>query len=168
MQQAKFQKINYPTGNTRGMAIVEVLVAIGILSLLIVTFGKAIHSINQMNRISELRTRAQELAQQSIEVVISRKPELFLHNYGGDFNLPASDPWIPQLPADREPVPGEPNFARKINIADARRDTVTNDISAGGTIVDDKTKIITATVWYTENGRVHELNLRTILTKWEN
>jgi len=144
----------------------EVLVAIGLLSLLIVTFGKTQHSLNQMNRQSELRTRGYQLAQQSIETAINKKMEIFNNSYVGDYYIDSAGTWHVLSPSEKEEIANEPKFKRKMNIANAWRDPATNNISEVGT-EDTLTKIITVTVWYYDKNSEHSLNLKTILTKWE-
>lgn len=70
------------------------------------------------------------------------------------------------LTSPTEIIAGDPDFERKITIENAMRDSDGNITTPGTT--DYNTKKITVTVWYKEKESTHKVNLKTILTAWEN
>lgn len=167
MGRGKSHQINHMFKDQKGMAIVEILVAIGLLSVLIVSFGKVMDLANRLNRTAVIRTRAEQLAQGPIEAVISKKSELFSLGLAGDYYIDAAGSWQALAIGEKENLGGPENFMRKIRIANARRDALTGNISEAGT-EDPGTKIITVTAWYSDRGVENSVSLKTALTNWEN
>ena len=60
-----------------GFSIIEAIVSLGIISLLIISFGKALHAVGTITTISELRTQAISYAQESTELINDIKNDWF-------------------------------------------------------------------------------------------
>lgn len=63
--------------NNKGFGIVEIVVVIGILSLIVVSVSKVIDAVNRINSLSQLESQALILAQDSLELVTEIQNEAF-------------------------------------------------------------------------------------------
>ena len=200
--------------NNNGFSILEVVVAIGIISLFVVSIAKVLQTVDRLNVLSEKKDSAVNYAQESIEIVSEIKNDLFVCSCNsGDNCTSGLDPdictrttgdgkacdmfpaysscWseypdslfgennfyldntggVWQLTAlvgsSTETIVADPSYSRRINIVNAQRDTNGDLVDAGGT-EDFNTKIVRVTVWYEYRGVSRSVDLKTVLTAWEN
>ena len=81
--------LNYKTNNfmyksTKGYAILEVIVVLGIISFFIVVIGKTLFLVNTLNATSQKQTKALYYAQESLEIINDLKNDFFACTCGSD------------------------------------------------------------------------------------
>ncbi len=151
-----------------GTSVIEVLIALAMVSIIIVSIGNVLSSVHARDTSTANRDRALAYAKESLDMVADiQKVSLFPPAV-----LPANplhlalvgSAW--QLVAGPESLATAPPFDRReIKVENMWRDVNGNLADPGTGSVDSSTKKITATVFWSEGGKAKQLSLSTVLTK---
>ena len=156
-----------PSGNNKGVSIIEILVVVVIINIVLVVFlGLANFSLKISTSIKET-DQANFLAQGAIEAVRNFRDGT-IWDTDGLGNLTTEIAYYPEKSGDTPPkwqlIQGEETvdgFTRKVNFENVQRDGKDNIVDSGG-ITDPNTKKVTVTVSW--KNKIVELT--TYFTNW--
>lgn len=150
----------------KGISIIEVIVAIGILAVILVGIFQLVSYSHMTIRKNEHQAKATSLASEAIEAVRFVRDD--------DWEIFAAlDPSLDYYPVEGSGwslASGCENidiFQRCIDINRVYRDNITGDpVDSGGTEDPDSREVIVTISW-TDNNRSHEYQIDTYLTNWK-
>lgn len=149
-----------------GTSVIEVLIALAMVSIIIVSIGNVLSSVHARDLSTELREQALGYAKESLEIVENmQSSSLFPDNVTGNpLHLEAAGTtWT--FAAGPEDLTATPPFERReIRVENMDRDASGNLVDLGLGQPDVSTKKITVTLFWSEKEKAKELSLSTVLT----
>ena len=131
--------------NNKGLSLIEVIVAVGVVSILLVSMVAALTKSMASARVSKNRSLASSYLQEGLEIArYSRDHSASWEDFVDDCCLDSSPPPLP--------------FTRTIKIKKF-------DSNGNCNTTDDKCRIIVTVSW-TDSKGVHDLTGSTILSNW--
>lgn len=153
---------NQYTSYSAGISMVELLVAMGIFLIVVVTgLTTIIHSFN-VNTLSGDEVEATLLAQQGIEAVTSVRNQDWANITAGSYQVDATGgSWV--LNAGSQTIG---SFTRNITIESVQRNGSDQIVNSGGTVDPDTYKVTSEVAWNPSPTRNNSVSLVTYLTNW--
>lgn len=152
--------------NQRGISIVEVIVALGILAVIFMGIFQLVSYSHIIIRKNEHQSQAISLASEAMEAVRFVRDDdwdtFAALDTQLDFHPVAGTGWT--LQSDCENID---KFQRCIDINQVYRDDVTGDpVDSGGTLDSDSREVIVELTW-TDNDRNYDYIIESYLTNWK-
>ena len=179
--------------NKKGFGIVEVMIALGMASVILVSVGNALSSTHKLNRASEMKEKALSFAKQYLEIVTEIKNDQFACRCSADDCnsnpgqcLKATDIQICSLPEgytscwteypDGQLSNTPLSLVQNTGVWEflSGVENITTDtrfdrqINLENIESDFNRKKVTVKVTWTEGGLNKDVTLSTILTGWQN
>lgn len=179
------------TRNPAGVSVIEVMIALGIAVIIVISVGSLIISTHSLDTEAGKQLQAVGFAKQWLEVVDVKRNDFFGCVCGSSLacQLPAqrqtagytscwtqdvgrvgnSGPFQVDLVAGLQPDAEVPaaGFARSMKIENQLRDMTTGELVGTGN-EDAHTKLITVTIQWQRAGATRKVELSEIVTAWKN
>ncbi len=160
-----------PNGNKKGISVIEILVAVAILAIALVSLLELVGFSLRASNLVKQTIQAKNLTQETIEAVRN-----FRNQTSWDIDglgvLIMDNAYHLETTSDTPPawtlVAGEETidiFTRKVVFGTVFRDA-NDDIADSGT-EDPDTKIATTTVSWEKRGGIHQVEIVTYFTNWQ-
>lgn len=159
-------------GNSkRGFSIIEILVAIAIISVALVSLSGLASFSLRASLLARQTAQANFLAQEIIESLRSFRDGTYWDVNGLGTLIADVDYYLQEAgsPAKWQMAQGTEAtgiFTRKIVLSNVQRDASDNIVESGG-INDPQTKKVVAAVSWQERGKSHKVEIITYLTDWK-
>jgi type II secretory pathway pseudopilin PulG len=152
--------------NNKGQSIIEVIVAVAILTIIAATSVVAILGSLNTTRLAEEETQAATYAMEGIEAVQSIRNQNWASIVAGTYGLAKSGS-VWSFSGSSDDPDGSGKFTRVVTIADVSRDTNGDIVTSGGTD-DTDTKQVTAVInWNFNTARSNSVDMVGLVTNWQ-
>lgn len=146
----------------KGFSMVEIVIALGLVSIISIVFHTSANSAFQLYRATEKKEQAYSIATGVLDTVISSKNSSFFDLPEGTYYQDSSGNYI----SGTEQVG---NFFNEIKIENLCRESNGEIIDCvGSAIKDSNSKKITVLISWDESGQTGSVELSRHLNNWEN
>jgi type II secretory pathway pseudopilin PulG len=166
MKRSKRSKVKGQKFYSAGQSIIEVMVAVAILTIIAATGVVAILGSLNTTRLAEEETQATTYAMEGVEAVQSIRNQDWDNITAGTYGLAKSgNVW--SFSGSSDDPDGTAKFTRVVTVADVSRDSNGAIVTSGGTD-DEETKQLTVVVsWNFNAARANSVDMVSLVTNWQ-